>query len=91
MEIIFSRKKPKEYVDESWSKNTRPGIIVINKLVFCCEEMADEVTQKPCSLSTDNPNEIWFHGAGELEYYARFCPFCGKKIIATELGETIFK
>ena len=88
MEIVFSRKKERKNCMAGGSIETLhglPGLPVIHSLTFCCEEMAEEVTQKTCSLSTDNPNEIWFHPGGEMAYYARYCPFCGERINAREI------
>ena len=84
MEVLFSRGKPIISTKADGSKESRPGLPVIHQLTFCCEEMADEVIQKPCSFSPENPNEIWFCSGTEMEYCARYCQFCGEKIDAKE-------
>ena len=96
MQIIFSRTKPMEYSNEYGTKKSRPGTIRIHRLYFCCEEMADEVIQKSCSINIGDSVEIWFHGIIEgeersLDHYARFCPFCGTKIhsIESEIDQII--
>lgn len=86
MVIIFSNKEL--LVDTKTDELTERELPlpVIHQLTFCCEEMADEVIQKPCQISIgkESPSEIWFHPGNEFEHYVRCCPFCGDKIYARE-------
>ena len=87
MKIEFSRKEPP--MKARGKDEIRKGLPVIRRIIFCCEEMGDEVTQRACWLPTDENNEIWFNHSlveGEMDYYVRFCPFCGEKVQTVDVS-----
>lgn len=89
MEIEFYCK-PRIFrkIPDGHPESLKQPLRIIFRITFCCEEMANEITQQRCWLPTNGDNEIWFNHspAGEgFEYYIRFCPFCGTKIKTIEI------
>ena len=83
--IEFTRPK-RTHIDEK--KLSKKGFPRVHRVTFCCEELADNVMQVPCFLSTDEA-ELWFNPSNDDhgQFYMRFCPFCGEKIRAIELSQ----